>query len=51
MEKSTKIEKDPERGVNYRKVTTETEDEKVVKEIEVGWVEDTTLSTEVTKKK
>ena len=50
MEKSVKVERDPDRP-NWRRETTETEDKKVIVEKEVGWIQDTVISREVIKKK
>jgi hypothetical protein len=51
MKKSVKVERDPEKGVNWRKETTETEDKKVIVEKEVGWFQDKIISREEIKKK
>jgi hypothetical protein len=51
MEKSVKIEKDPDRGVNWRRETTETDDRKVIVEKEVGWIQDDIISRTVIEKK
>lgn len=50
-EKSTKVERDDDRGVNWRRETVETEDKIVITEKEVGWLQDDVLSRTVIEKK
>lgn len=51
MEKSVKIERDDEKGVNWRRETTETDDKKVIVEKEVGMFQDKIISREEIDKK